>query len=110
MARIRPRKSQSPTGERCCDPECCGATAACCGLPAPGCCRVEAVVGIDSRGQMVLPKDLREKLGLRPEDKLAVVSWDQGARTCCLTLHRADELAESVRQAYGPMLREIIRP
>jgi AbrB family looped-hinge helix DNA binding protein len=52
------------------------------------CCRVEAVVGVDERGQMVLPKDVREKAGIRAGDKLAVVMWEQGEEVCCLVLMR----------------------
>ncbi len=28
------------------------------------CCKVESIIGIDERGQMVLPKDLREKANM----------------------------------------------
>jgi AbrB family looped-hinge helix DNA binding protein len=41
------------------------------------CCnsrRVESLVAVDERGQMVLPKDLRDKAGIRPGDKLALVT------------------------------------
>ena len=38
-----------------------------------GCCKVDAVVTVDSKGQIVLPKDLREKAKLKPNDKLAVI-------------------------------------
>ena len=38
------------------------------------CCQVEAVVSIDERGQILLPKDLRAKADLNPGDKLAVVT------------------------------------
>ena len=38
-------------------------------------CRVESIVSVDERGQMVLPKDAREKAGIHPGDKLAVISW-----------------------------------
>ncbi len=41
---------------RTCDPETC--------------CQVEALVSIDERGQMVLPKDIRDKLGLRDKAML----------------------------------------
>ena len=51
--------------------------AGCCS-PGPegfSCCKVEALLSVDDRGQMVLPKDLRQKAGINPGDKLAVVSW-----------------------------------
>jgi antitoxin PrlF len=67
-------------------------------------CRVEAVVSLDARGQMVLPKDVRERAGFGPEQKLAVVSWQRGDQVCCVTLQRSDDLAEMVRRRYGPLL------
>jgi antitoxin PrlF len=67
-------------------------------------CRVEAVVGLDARGQMVLPKDVRERAGFGPDEKLAVVSWERGGQVCCVSLQRAEDLAEAVRRRYGPVL------
>ena len=57
---------------------------------------------------MVLPKELRERAGIRSNQKLALVSWMKGDRICCITLQSADELAEVVRRAYGPLLTNIV--
>ena len=35
---------------------------------------VEALVPIDARGQIVLPKDVREKAGINAGDKVAVMA------------------------------------
>lgn len=58
---------------------------------------------------MVLPKEVRELAGLKAGDKLAVVSWKQDDVVCCLSLVPAKALEDSVRRAYGPLLREIAR-
>ncbi len=71
------------------------------------CCRVEALVSVDERGQMVLPKELRDKAGIRAGDKLAVIAWDKGGEVCCLTLIKADCLAGHVRDFLGPVLSGI---
>lgn len=71
------------------------------------CCRVEAVVGVDERGQMVLPKELREKAGIKPGDKLAVVTWAQGGGCPCILLIKTEELAGMVKNLLGPMLEEM---
>ena len=42
-----------------------------------GCCKVESVVSVDERGQMVLPKELRDKANIRAGDKLAVVGMEK---------------------------------
>lgn len=65
------------------------------------CCRVEAMVGVDERGQMVLPKDVREKAGIHAGDKLAVVMWERGGEVCCLVLMKADKLGMPVRDLIG---------
>ena len=75
-----------------------------------GCCRVEAVVNIDERGQMVLPKELREKAGIRAGDKLAVVAMQKDGETCCLTIIKAEKLAGMVKELLGPVMSEIIKP
>ena len=72
-----------------------------------GCCGVEAVVTVDARGQIVLPKELRAEAGIGAGDKLAVVSMRSGGRVCCLSLMKVEELAGTVRQILGPVAREL---
>jgi antitoxin PrlF len=64
---------------------------------------------MDARGQMVLPKELREKAGFKADQKLALVSWKMGETTCCVSLQPVDEIAEAVRRTYGPILSELAR-
>lgn len=71
------------------------------------CCKVESVVNVDERGQMVLPKDLREKANIKAGDKLAVVSWGQNDGITCLTLIKVDDLSSLVKQMLGPVFKEI---
>ena len=75
---------------------------------AAGCCRVEALVGVDERGQMVLPKDIRDAAGIRPGDKLALILWRKDGKVCCMTLVKADELTDMVRGRLGPLMKDII--
>ena len=77
-------------------------------LGKKSCCKVEAIVSIDERGQMVLPKDLREKAGIRAGDKLAITSWEKDGSICCISLTRADELTGMVRATLGPVMKEIL--
>lgn len=70
----------------------------------PGCCRIESLLTVDDRGQMVLPKELRERANIRAGDKLALVSWEKDGEVCCFTLIRADHLAERVREFLGPLM------
>ena len=58
--------------------------------------QLEAIIGIDERGQMVLPKETRDKAGIRAGDKLALVGWRKGNRVCCLSLVKVEEMAQMV--------------
>jgi antitoxin PrlF len=69
--------------------------------------QVEAVVSIDERGQMVLPKEVREKAGIRAGDKLAIISMKRQGSACCMLLFKADAMADMVKSMLGPLLGEI---
>ena len=71
------------------------------------CCKVESLVSVDERGQMVLPKDLREKANIQPGDKLAVISWEKEGEIYCFTLIKADSLAGGIRDFLGPMMQDL---
>ena len=70
-------------------------------------CRVESIVSVDERGQMVLPKDIRERAKIRPGDKLAVVSMEKDGKICCLSLIRVKELEGMVKSVLGPFIDDI---
>jgi AbrB family looped-hinge helix DNA binding protein len=71
------------------------------------CCRVESVISVDERGQMVLPKELRDRANIRAGDKMAVISWDKGGEVCCIYLIKAERLAEGVKSFLGPMMKDM---
>ena len=72
-----------------------------------GCCSVVALVSVDERGQMVLPKDLREKLGIRPGEKLALVAIEKDSQLCCISLLKTEALSGLVKDALKPVMKEI---
>lgn len=74
-----------------------------------GCCKVDAVVTVDSKGQIVLPKDVRERVGLKPDDKLAVLACEEEGVVNCIMLVKAEKFEKSIRAALGPMLKEIFQ-
>jgi antitoxin PrlF len=81
----------------------------CCasGTGEMSCCHIEAIVSVDERGQMVLPKELRDKAGIKPGDKLAVVGWDKDGQTYCFTLMKTNAMADMVKDMLGPLSKEI---
>jgi len=80
----------------------------CCSADATACCRVEALISIDERGQMVLPKDVRQKANINPGDKLALTTWEKDGSVCCITLTKAEELTGMVRASLSPVMKEIL--
>jgi len=73
------------------------------------CCRVVAVVSVDDRGQMVLPKEIREKVSIHGGDKLAITTWEKDGEVVCISLTKVEELSEMVRGILGPVAEEILR-
>ncbi len=71
-------------------------------------CKVESIISVDERGQMVLPKELREKAKIRAGDKLAVTSWEKNGEVCCITLIKVEDMVEMVKGQLGPILKEIL--
>jgi AbrB family looped-hinge helix DNA binding protein len=70
---------------------------------------VESIVAVDERGQMVLPKELREKAKIRPGDKMALISLEKNGRICCLSLIKAEELEAMVKSMLGPVMDEVFK-
>ncbi len=68
------------------------------------CCSVSAVVTVDERGQVVLPKDLRDRMGIKAGDKLAVVALGDPDETCCLMLMKARELDGMVKVKFDTVM------
>jgi AbrB family looped-hinge helix DNA binding protein len=92
--------AEPTNGERCCEPQDEGT----------GCCAVQAMVSVDERGQMVIPKDVRDRAGIRPGDKFALVTWEKDGVVCCISLIRADNLAGMVKGLLQPVMQDILEP
>ena len=73
-----------------------------------GCCKVEALISIDERGQMVLPKETRDRANIHAGDKLAVISWEKDGEICCISLVKSEGLTEMVKDMLGPLMKDII--
>ena len=76
---------------------------------SPECCKVDAIVTMDSKGQIVLPKDIREKADLKPNDKLAIVGCEREGEICCVMVIKAERLREAVTKTLGPMLKGVFQ-
>ncbi|MFC2011368.1 HgcAB-associated protein HgcC [Chloroflexota bacterium] len=81
----------------------------CCSMPSSEtCCKVETLVSLDDRGQMVLPKELRGKANICPRDKLAVTTWEKDGKVCCISLTKAEDLTDMVKSILGPVMKDIM--
>ena len=74
------------------------------------CCKVESLISVDERGQMVLPKEIRDKANIKAGDKLALISWEKDGKVCCFTLIKADDFGGMVKEMLGPMMKEMAGP
>ena len=74
-----------------------------------GCCKVESVISVDERGQMVLPQELRDKANIRAGDKLAVVGMEKDGNICCISLIKIGEIEEMVKNRLGPVMKEMFK-
>jgi antitoxin PrlF len=72
------------------------------------CCAVEAIITVDERGQMVLPKELRAKAGIKAGDKLAITSWEKDGEICCIALVKASNLETMVKGLLGPVMKDVL--
>jgi antitoxin PrlF len=84
-------------------PSCCGPTG-----QGMACCKVEALISVDERGQMVLPKEMRDKADIHAGDKLALVSWQKEGKVCCFILIKAGEFGDMVKGLLGPLMKEMM--
>jgi len=72
-------------------------------------CKVDAVATIDSKGQIVLPKDVREKAKLKPNDKLAIIGCERNGEICCIIVVKAEKLGRTIKDFLSPMLRDVLK-
>jgi antitoxin PrlF len=78
----------------------------CCGDET---CRIDSVINIDAKGQIVLPKDLREKANIKPNDKLAVVACEKQGEVCCIMLIKAERFVSAVTQTVAPLIKSLTK-
>ena len=93
-------RGSEPKSVACCDP----------GQTPDGmkCCQVDALITIDGRGQIVLPKEVREKAEVKAGDKFLLISYEADGKVCCLFLVKANDFSETVKGMLGPMMKDIM--
>lgn len=64
---------------------------------------------MDAKGQVVLPKDLRERANIKPNDKIAVVASEKDGEVCCIMLVKAERLVGAVTKTLGPLIKGVTK-
>lgn len=64
---------------------------------------------MDAKGQIVLPKDLRERANIKPNEKLAVVACENNGEVCCIIMLKAERLVGAVTKTLGPLIKSVTR-
>ncbi len=64
-----------------------------------GCCSIEAIVTVDSKGQIVVPKTLRKKAGFKAYEKIALITFGDEGKISCILMMKAEQLGDTVAQA-----------
>jgi len=60
--------------------------------------QVEGIATIDERGQLVIPKQVRQSAGIEPGDRLAIAIGHRNGKVCCIQLIKAAELNKKVSE------------
>lgn len=90
--------AKTSKAESCCGPD---------GKPA-ACCNVQAIVAVDDRGQLLLPKELREKAKINAGDKLAVVTCENNGEVSVIALIKSNNLADMIKDFLGPAMGDLL--
>ena len=72
------------------------------------CCHVEGVVTVDAKGQIVLPKSLRESMKIKEKDKLIVVGMRDKGEITSISLFKTNEMDNMVKNMLKPIMKEIL--
>lgn len=73
-----------------------------------GCCscRLESLVSVDERGQMVIPKAVRDKAGIVAGEKIGLVTYEMGGEFRFIALIKADRMSDMAKCMIDPIVRE----
>lgn len=63
--------------------------------------KMESIISIDAKGQIVLPKEIREKLNWIGGDKLALIVMEREGKPCCVSLIKTTEFIDPVNDFLG---------
>ncbi|NMC07937.1 MAG: AbrB/MazE/SpoVT family DNA-binding domain-containing protein [Candidatus Lokiarchaeota archaeon] len=81
-------------------PGSCGCTTA----PNEGKNSLFAVTKIDDRGQIVIPKEIRDSLGWNKNERIAMLTRKNAeGKACCVMLVHVDSFEDSIKEFVGKL-------
>ena len=82
----------------------------CCSSSDDGlsCCHVEGVAKVDAKGQIVLPKSLRDSMDIHEGDKLIVVGMREKGELRSISLFKATRFDNMVKILLKPVVEELL--
>lgn len=75
--------------------------------PMSNCCKVESIVTVSSKGQIVLSPGIRESMNLKEGDKLVSILMNANSGSPMVVLMKADNFGGIVRNFLGPIMKDI---
>ena len=67
--------------------------------------KIESILTMDAKGQILLPKDVRERLQFAAGEKIALVVLENNGNPCCITLIKASLLSEGIKGFLEPLVK-----
>lgn len=75
--------------------------------PMSECCKVESIVTVSSKGQIVLSPGIQESMNLKKGDKLVSVLMNANTESPLVVLMKADNFGGIVRNFLGPIMKDV---
>ena len=92
--KIEMKITENKTSNTCCND----------GTIGEPCCHIEGVVQVDAKGQIYLPKSLRELMDIKTNDKLTVVIMRSGGKASSISLFKAERLDNEIKKMILPFI------
>ncbi|MFX0073281.1 MAG: HgcAB-associated protein HgcC [Candidatus Hermodarchaeota archaeon] len=73
------------------------------------CCKVEAVVTVDNKGQILFPKELRMSAKLEPDDKMVAITLRGNTESPIIVLVKAEMFGDIINNFLGPVMKDLFK-
>jgi antitoxin PrlF len=71
------------------------------------CIKVDAIIEVDKRGQILLPKSVRERANIKTGQKYVLITCESGEEICCMLLIKVENFIEGAKDQLAPIMKDI---